>query len=105
MLGYHLFGSKEALVITVHKQAAAKMNELMPELKSALELFKTDYPQVDFELTQDQSNLLNAAISNLQTSLLFGGLFAFGVLFLFMKDYRLPLIIGVSLPSSLLISR
>jgi len=48
--------------------------------------------------------LLNAAISNLQTSLLFGGLFAFGVLFLFMKDYRLPIIIGVSLPSSLLIS-
>jgi multidrug efflux pump subunit AcrB len=104
MLGYHLFGSKEALVITVHKQAAAKMNELIPELKDALELFKTDYPQVDFELTQDQSNLLNAAISNLQTSLLFGGIFAFGVLFLFMKDYRLPLIIGVSLPSSLLIS-
>lgn len=104
MLGYHLYGEREALVITVHKQAAAKMNELMPELKKALELFKTDYPQVDFELTQDQSNLLNAAISNLQTSLLFGGLFAFGVLFLFMKDYRLPIIIGVSLPSSLLIS-
>ena len=104
MLGYHLFGAQEALVITVHKQAAAKMNELIPELKDALELFKEDYPQVDFELTQDQSNLLNAAISNLQTSLLFGGIFAFGVLFLFMKDYRLPLIIGVSLPSSLLIS-
>lgn len=104
MLGYHLFGAKEALVITVHKQASAKMNELIPELKTALELFKTDYPQVEFELTQDQSNLLNAAISNLQTSLLFGGIFAFGVLFLFMKDYRLPLIIGVSLPSSLLIS-
>ncbi len=104
MLGYHLFGDKEALVITVHKQASAKMNELIPELKTALELFRTDYPQVDFELTQDQSNLLNAAISNLQTSLLFGGLFAFAVLFLFMKDYRLPLIIGVSLPSSLLIS-
>ncbi|WP_297335770.1 efflux RND transporter permease subunit [Algoriphagus sp.] len=104
MLGYHLFGEKEALVITVHKQAAAKMNELMPELKDALELFREDYPQVDFDLTQDQSNLLNAAISNLQTSLLFGGIFAFGVLFLFMKDYRLPIIIGVSLPSSLLIS-
>ena len=104
MLGYHLFGEKEALVITVHKQASAKMNELIPDLKAALELFKTDYPQVEFELTQDQSNLLNAAISNLQTSLLFGGIFAFGVLFLFMKDYRLPLIIGLSLPSSLLIS-
>src|SRR5690606_11978795 len=72
-LGYHLFGMQESLVITVHKQASAKMNELIPALKDALELFKTDYPQVDFELTQDQSNLLNAAISNLETSLLFGG--------------------------------
>jgi len=104
MLGYHLFGETEGLVITVHKQASAKMNELIPELKSSLEIFRADYPQVDFELTQDQSSLLNAAISNLETSLLFGGIFAFAVLFLFMKDYRLPLIIGVSLPSSLLIS-
>jgi len=104
MLGYHIFGQKEGLVITVHKQASAKMNELIPELKTSLELFRADYPQVDFEITQDQSSLLNAAISNLQTSLLFGGIFAFGVLFLFIKDYRIPLIMGISLPSSLLIS-
>ncbi len=104
MLGYHLFGMNEGLVITVHKQASAKMNELIPELKKSLELFRVDYPQVDFEITQDQSSLLNAAISNLQTSLLFGGIFAFGILFLFIKDYRIPLIMGISLPSSLLIS-
>ncbi len=104
MLGYHLFGQTESLVITVHKQASAKMNELIPELKDAIELFREDYPQVEFELTQDQSNLLNAAIENLSTSLLFGGIFAFAILFIFMKDYRIPIIIGVSLPSSLLIS-
>lgn len=104
MLGYHLFGEQEGLVITVHKQASAKMNELMPELKRSLAIFSQDYPQVNFEITQDQSSLLNAAISNLETSLLFGGIFAFAVLFFFMKDYRMPIIIGVSLPSSLLIS-
>lgn len=104
MLGFHLFGLQEGLVITVHKQASAKMNELIPELKTSLDYFRADYPQVDFELTQDQSNLLNAAISNLQTSLLFGGIFAFAVLFLFIKDFRIPLIMGVSLPTSLLIS-
>lgn len=104
MLGFHLFGQREGLVISVHKQASAKMNELIPELKKSIELFRTDYPQVDFELTQDQSSLLNAAISNLQTSLLFGGVFAFGILFLFIKDFRIPLIMGISLPTSLLIS-
>lgn len=104
VMGHHLFGKEEALVVTVHKQASAKMNELLPKVYEAVELFREDYPQLQFDLTQDQSILLNAGISNLQTSLLFGGLFAFGVLFVFMGNYRIPLIIGVSLPSSLLIS-
>ncbi len=77
---YHLFG-EEGLVITVHKQAQAKMNDLLPKVYEAIEIFKVDYPGVNFELTQDQSLLLNAGIDNLKTSLLFGGIFAFGVLF------------------------
>ncbi|KEO73444.1 efflux RND transporter permease subunit [Anditalea andensis] len=103
-MGFHLYEEKEALVVTVHKQAAAKMNELLPRIYDAVELFRDDYPQVDFDLTQDQSTLLNAGISNLQTSLVFGGLFAFGVLFIFMGNYRTPIIIGISLPTSLIIS-
>ncbi len=103
-IGFHLFGESEGLVVTVHKQAAAKMNELLPKVYDAVELFKEDYPQVDFNMTQDQSILLNVGISNLLTSLLFGGLFAFAVLFLFMGNYRTPVIIGISLPSSLIIS-
>lgn len=101
---YHLFGAEEGLVITVHKQAQAKMNDLLPKIYEAIEVFKVDYPGVNFELTQDQSLLLNAGIDNLKTSLLFGGIFAFGVLFFFMGNYRMPIIIGISLPTSLLIS-
>jgi multidrug efflux pump subunit AcrB len=104
VLGYHYFGTQEGLVITVHKQASAKMNEMMPLIYESLDYFRADYPQVDFDVTQDQSTLLNAGISNLQTSLLFGGMFAFGVLFIFMGNYRTPVIIGISLPSSLIIS-
>lgn len=103
-MGFHLFGNQEALVITVHKQATAKMNDLVPQVYTAIEQFRGDYPQVDFDLSQDQSILLKAGISNLQGSLLFGGIFAFAVLFLFMGDYRTPIIIGLSLPISLLIS-
>src|SRR5690606_16154910 len=63
-----------------------------------------DYPHVDFDLSQAQATLLNAGISNLQTSLLFGGCFAFAVLFAFMGNYRIPVIMGISLPVSLLAS-
>ncbi|MGE0930557.1 efflux RND transporter permease subunit [Peijinzhouia sedimentorum] len=104
ILGYHLIGKDAGLVITAHKQASAKMNELMPRIYEAIEYFKDDYPNIDFEVTQDQSILLNAGIGNLQTSLLFGGAFAFAVLFLFIGSVRLPIIIGISLPLSVVIS-
>ena len=104
VLSYHLFGQQEGLVVTVHKQSSAKMTELIPLIYEAIENFKSDYPEVDFELTQDQSTLLNAGIDNLTTSLIFGGVFAFGVLFLFMGNFRMPIIMGITLPVSLLIS-
>jgi len=104
VLSYHLFGQQEGLVITVHKQNSAKMTELVPLMYEAIELFKTDYPDVDFELTQDQSTLLNAGIDNLTTSLIYGGIFAFAVLFLFMGNFKMPIIMGITLPVSLTIS-
>lgn len=101
---YHLSGNEEGLVITIHKQNSAKMTDLVPQVYEAMELFKADYPQVDFELTQDQSNLLNAGINNLETSLIYGGIFAFAVLFMFMGNVRMPIIMGITLPVSLIIS-
>lgn len=104
ILGYHLFGDQTGLVITVHKQGSAKMTELTPLVYKAIELFKQDYPQANFDGTQDQSLLLNAGIDNLTSSLIYGGIFAFGVLFLFMGNVRMPIIMGITLPVSLTIS-
>lgn len=102
--GYHLFDGQEGLVITVHKQAQANMQSVIQEVSKSIDRFTQEYPQARFAVTQDQSSLLTAGISNLTTSLLFGGLFAFAVLFLFMGNYRIPIIIGISLPTSVLIS-
>lgn len=102
--GLHVFNTSEGLVLNLHKQANAKMGELMPQIYDLIEHFKADYPQYHFVLSQDQSLLLRMALTNLQSSLFWGGVFAFLVLFLFMRNYRIPLIIGISLPSSLFLS-
>lgn len=102
--GYHTYNGKEGLVINVHKQHNAQMNALIPQIEESVSQFSREYSTVDFYLTQDQSALLNAGIDNLKTSLMYGGVFAFLVLFLFMSDIRLPVIIGISLPVSLIVS-
>ncbi len=103
-MGFHLFQSQEGVVITVHKQAQARLPELMPKLYAAVEQFRNEYPQLAFDVTQDQSLLLTLSIQNLSQALVWGGLIAFGVLFLFMRGWREPLIMGIVLPLSLLLA-
>jgi multidrug efflux pump subunit AcrB len=102
--GFHLFNRKKGLVITVHKQAEARMPEVMPEIYQAVEQFRKNYPTIDFHLTQDQSQLLTLSIQNLSQSLAWGGLFAFAVLFAFMGGWREPVVMGIILPISLMLS-
>ncbi|MEM9389870.1 MAG: efflux RND transporter permease subunit, partial [Bacteroidota bacterium] len=102
--GAHVFNGEDALVIAVHKQASARMNDLTQKVRALVEQFKDDYPQASFYVTRDQSGLLTLSIDNLLTSLAFGGVFAFLVLLVFMGNLKMPLIMGISLPTSLLLS-
>lgn len=103
-MGYHLYNGEEGLVITVQKQPLSKMNELTPQIMEVVEDFRKEYPQVRFELTQDQSFLLQAGIDNLYQDLLFGGILAVAVLFLFLGNYASPTLMSISIPVSLIIT-
>ena len=102
--GFHFFNGEEAVAITVHKQAKAQMPELMRQFNESLAQFRIDYPQAKFYVTQNQAVLLDAGIGNLRNDLLFGGFFAFLILFVFIGNYRIPFLIGVILPTSFLMS-
>ncbi|MBE0652469.1 MAG: efflux RND transporter permease subunit, partial [Bacteroidales bacterium] len=86
------------------KQSDARMADLRENLHSMVENFRTDYPQVEFTVTRDQTNLLDYSINNLKQSLIAGGILAFLIMFLFLKDVRSPFLIGITIPSSLIIS-
>ncbi len=102
--GYHIYNDRDALVVNIHKQSNAQIIELSERLKTLITKFQNDYSKADFYLTQDQAQLVDVGISNLKSSLLYGGIFAFLILFLFIADIRAAIIIGISLPVSLVIS-
>jgi multidrug efflux pump subunit AcrB len=102
-MGFHLFNTKQGIVITVHKQAQARMPDVMPKIYNVVAQFRAEYPTVSFDVTQDQSLLLTLSIQNLSQALLWGGLFAFAILFLFMGGWREPVVMGIVLPVSLIL--
>jgi multidrug efflux pump subunit AcrB len=100
---YYSNGSR-AVSLAIIKESTAKMASLESKMTEMLDIFRKDYPQMKFEISQDQTRLLDYSISNLRQSLLAGGILAFLLMFLFLKDGKSPLIIGFSVPATLVIS-
>jgi multidrug efflux pump subunit AcrB len=101
---YHLYNGVESLVITIQKQPGSRMNDLMPEIKKAIDQFRNDYPQVNFALTQDQSFLLDAGIGNLYQDIIYGGILTIALLFLVLGNWASPVLMSISIPVSLIIT-
>ncbi|GAA3640313.1 efflux RND transporter permease subunit [Flavivirga jejuensis] len=101
--GLVLSNSKEAITMAIIKQSDARMGDLKDSLNTLLNYLEEDYPNIDFSISRDQTKLLDYAINNLFQSLLWGILLAFGVMFLFLKNVKSPLLIGITIPISIII--
>ena len=95
--------NKQALGLAIIKQADARMEDLRSEIDVLLTEFGEKYPELEFEIQKDQTKILQFSIGNLKQSLLFGAFLAILIMFLFLKDFRSPLLIGISIPVSLVI--
>lgn len=102
--GMYYSNGNRAISLAIIKESTAKMASLKEKMKEMIDIFRKDYPQMDFEISQDQTILLDYSISNLKQSLLAGGLLAFFLMFFFLKDAKSPMIIGFSIPATLVIS-
>ena len=95
---------KRAIVLSIIKQADARVYELKESLDQLTTSFVVDYPNLNFTANQDQTKLLKLSIDNLKSSLWIGSLLAILIMFFFLKDIKSPLIIAISIPVSLIIS-
>jgi multidrug efflux pump subunit AcrB len=102
--GLVLSDDKEAVTMAIIQQSGARMENLKTSLNSLIEQMNRDYPDIDFSITRDQTKLLDVAINNVKQDLIWGILLAFSIMFLFLKDVKSPLLIGVSIPVSLIVS-
>ena len=80
------------------------MSEMKEKVSEMLENFETEYPDIEFSVSRDQAALLNYSITNLQQSLVWGIILAVFIMLFFLRDARSPMIIGISIPVSVVIS-
>jgi multidrug efflux pump subunit AcrB len=102
--GMVVYNGQPAVTMAIIKQSDVQMGDLKESLYGLIDHFHHDYPDIAFHIERDQTQLLDYSISNLNQDLVWGGILAFLVMFLFLRDYKSPLLIGVTLPASLIVS-
>lgn len=102
--GKVLSDSGRTITMAVIKQSDAKMSALRKDLHNLLDEFSTEYPDLSFDVTRDQTELLDYSINNLKWNIILGALLAVLILFFFMKDFGSPLLVALTIPLSLVIS-
>ncbi|MDO5570233.1 MAG: efflux RND transporter permease subunit [Bacteroidales bacterium] len=95
---------KEAVTLAIIKQNDARMEDLQKNMNSLLDDMRREYPDIRFELTRDQTKLLSYTISNLKGNLYIGAIMATLVLLIFMRRWRLSLLVIMCIPVSLIIT-
>lgn len=95
---------QNAITMAIIKQNDAQMKDLQQSMDNLLEDMRKEYPDVTFELTRDQTHLLAYTIENLKGNLYMGAFLACLILYLFMRQWRLSLLIVLTIPLSLILT-
>ena len=101
--GVSMSNGKRAVTLAVIKQADENMEDMKLAINSTMDYFKKVYPDIDFSISRNQTELLDYTISNLQQNLSLGFLFICIVAVLFLGDVKSPFIIGLSMVVSIVI--
>ena len=97
------FGGREAVELSVYKEGDANTVAVSRALRARLETLKGELPAgVEVAVGVDQSRFIEASIREVLSNAGLGGAIAVLVLLLFLRDVRSTLIIGVSIPISVI---
>jgi len=102
--GIDRHNGRNCVSMAIIKKNDARMSELEEDISTILADLKEKYPEISFDITRDQTELLTYSLNNLKWNLLSAILITCVVLIIFHRNWRLALLVAISIPLSLLIT-
>ncbi len=100
--GITRLNGKESIGILVRKESGANTVKVTQMARVILDEIQAENPGIDVLVVKEEATYIENAISSVLYSILFGGILAFMVLFVFLQDIRTPVIIAVVIPISII---
>ena len=93
-----------AIGMVVYKDAGSNTVAVTRRMTDAIAQLETEFPGVSMTVVAAQADFVVDALSNLGQEIVAGGLLSLLVIFVFLRDWRLSLAIGVTVPLSVLMA-
>jgi HAE1 family hydrophobic/amphiphilic exporter-1 len=96
------YNGEEAVGLLVFKGAEANTVRVAEEVDAVLAQLRREYPEVKLEVAMSQAGFISDALANVVQEVVLGGILAFLVLFLFLREVRYPVAVALAIPISLI---
>ncbi|MBD3278955.1 MAG: MMPL family transporter, partial [Candidatus Aegiribacteria sp.] len=98
------YNGERCIIVRVRKMAEANTVQVAGGVEELIEELNGEYEALELSVIQNDAEFIEESIGEVIEALILGGILAFGVLFFFLRDWRSPLILGLSLPLSISIA-
>lgn len=95
-----------AVLLSVLQESGANTADVSSAFQDKLEelLAEARFSGVEADVLFDQGDYVQLAVGNIGRTLIFGGIFAMLVLFAFLRSIKSPIIIGIAIPYSVIVT-
>ena len=95
---YNRLNGKDTVTLYLYKKSGDNTVKTARKVEAALAALALEFPDFRVIPVFDQAEFIQEAVDNVLSSLYWGGFFAVLVLFLFIRDWKSPLVVGLQCP-------
>lgn len=97
-----LLDGQPAIGVLLFKEAGSNTIDAVAAAETALGELRDQYPELTIAVAFENASFISQAVDSVVQNIALGSLFALAVLFLFLRDPRNPILIGVAIPISII---
>lgn len=92
----------EALSISITSESDANTVDVVNSIMSTIEGLSRQYPELKYEMVMEQGSYIEESVSSVASNALTGAILAIIILFLFLANFKTSMVIGISMPVSII---
>ncbi|MBR2121539.1 MAG: efflux RND transporter permease subunit [Lachnospiraceae bacterium] len=101
-VSYTKLNGQNGVVVSIYKSSTASTSEVSEACKKAVKELMEDKPGTNVVILMDQGSYIRLIVSDILSSMALGAFLAVIVLALFLRDVRPTIMVGISIPLSVL---